>query len=244
MTNSNSGLKLRVDAYIVYFLANNTEGFATKFRESVKNEAARNPDTDAFQTVLDKVRLEMHKDTKLMIKQGYPGYDEVRVDSKHISTDLRKIESFIDTGIKDAIVNSANDKELKGIVRNFYENGTVPGSKLIPPPGNGIAPPRVALASFEIGAVPSPANGISPEVLKEAMKVGKSCYSMGSFGASLDILFGSDKHADGTFKNPWNKDGLDKVRDSCFDELVVPTVRKNRGSEEDVEAVRAAAKGK
>ena len=85
-------------------------------------------------------------------------------------------------------------------------------------------------------------NNLPPSVVDEAIKVGKSCYNMGIIGAYVDLVIGPEKHIDGSYKNPNNKEGLNKMRDSCFDELVAPRIRNAGGTPEDVKFIRDESK--
>lgn len=136
--NPNSGQKLRVDAYIIHFLANDKD-FAKAFSAAVKNASNLGDKDNAFQTVLDEVRAEMYKNRRLMAKEGEPGYEQVRVDSYHIANSQDQIRKLMREQIKPAIEAG---KPVTRIVEDFYK--TQPNSNLVPPPGNGIKPPMKA----------------------------------------------------------------------------------------------------
>ena len=229
--NPNSGQKLRVDAYIIHFLANDKD-FAKAFSTAVKNASNLGDKDNAFQTVLDEVRAEMYKNRRLMAKEGEPGFEQVRVDSYHIANSQDQIRKLIREQIKPEIEAG---KPVTRIVEDFYK--TQPNSNLVPPPGNGIAPPMSALESFEAGAF---LDRLQPEERKRIMDTGKSCYNMGVIRGYLDATLGPDKHSDGNYKNPLK--GLNKMRDSCFDEIVVPMIRDAGLPREAIEPIRDRSK--
>jgi hypothetical protein len=231
--NPNSGQKLRVDAYIIHFLANDKD-FAKAFSAAVKNASNPGDKDNAFQTVLDEVRAEMYKNRRLMAKEGEPGFEQVRVDSYHIANSQDQIRKLMREQIKPAIEAG---KPVTRIVEDFYK--TQPNSNLVPPPGNGIAPPMDALASFKAGAF---LGHLPPKERNDIMENARSCYNMGNILAHFESVIGPEKHSDGNYKNPNNKEGLNKIRDSCFGEIVVPMIRNAGLHPEAIKPIRDRSK--
>lgn len=140
--------QLRVDGYILHFLATDVR-FYDAFRQAVRSERDRNPNADAFQTVLTATRAAMYSNPALM-EQG--NAERVRLDSRNVSQDLREIRKFLSTDVAAAInelpphVLFARDSEITRFYNEIYPDRP---SRLVPPQGHGILPPYATLERWQ-----------------------------------------------------------------------------------------------
>lgn len=91
---------------------------------------------------------------------------------------------------------------------------------------------------------PSEVSDLPKEVREKAVQAGVACYSMGIIGAAIETALTSEKNTDGSYKNPWNEKGREKIRDTCFDDLAAPKIRGAGGNNEDVAQVRNEAEAR
>ncbi len=87
-----------------------------------------------------------------------------------------------------------------------------------------------------------PPKEIQGTVDSEVLKAGKFCYSQGVIGTVIETATTNEKNTDGSYKNPWTEEGREKIRDTCFNEFVAPTIIKAGGNDQEIQAVRTKAK--
>ena len=140
------GHQLRVDGYILHFLATD-HSFYDTFRFAVRQERTRNPNGDAFGTVLNATRMAMYDDKKLIAGQG-----NVRLNSSNIFDDLKEIRGLLNGDVRYLINEQTpftftDDKGQQSSFRilagvdAFYEDQKQPRTGLVPRQGHGIQPP-------------------------------------------------------------------------------------------------------